>query len=129
MASRASRLAGESGPDLAPAGWRNTNTRLRYDRAVANFSGGSAFAMAKDIAEGYLLVTERTYQRFEPAQLDQLAFEMERAQRDIRGDLSATDDMATIQQRNRKLQRLTQAISMLRGALTRARSRQLRTKV
>jgi hypothetical protein len=77
--------------------------------------GGSAFAMAKDIADGYLLVTERTYQRFEPAQLDQLAFEMERAQRDIRSDLSAQDDMATIQQRNRRLQRLTQAISMLRG--------------
>ena len=96
---------------------------------MANFPGGSAYAMAKDIADGYLLVTERTYQRFEPAQLDQLAFEMERAQRDIRGDLSATDDMATIQQRNRKLQRLTQAISMLRGVLARVRSRQLRTKV
>ena len=84
--------------------------------------------MAKDIAEGYLLVTERTYQRFEPAQLEQLAFELERAQRDIRGVLSATDDVATIQQRNRKLQRLTQAIVMLRGAITRSRSRLLRNK-
>ena len=128
MASRASRLAGESGPDLAPAGWRNTNTWLRYDRAVANFSGGSAFAMAKDIAEGFLLVTERTYQRFEPAQLDQLAFELERAQRDIRSALSATDDVAAIQQRNRKLQRLTQAISMLRGVQLRTRSRLVRKK-
>ena len=53
---------------------------------MANFSGGSACAMAKDIAEGFLLVTERTYQRFEPAQLDQLAFELDRALRDIRGD-------------------------------------------
>jgi hypothetical protein len=96
---------------------------------VANFPGGSAFAMAKDIAEGYILVTERTFTRFEPAQLDQLAFEMERAQRDIRSALSAEDDMATIQQRNRKLQRLTQALSMLRGVLARMRSRQLRSKV
>ena len=102
--------------------------RLRYDRAVANFSGGSAFAMAKDIAEGFLLVTERTYQRFEPAQLDQLAFELERAQRDIRSALSATDDVAAIQQRNRKLQRLTQAISMLRGVQMRTRSRLVRKK-
>jgi hypothetical protein len=121
-------LAGETGPDLEPAGWRNTNTQLRYDRDVANFSGGSAFAMAKDIADGYLLVTERTYQRFEPAQLDQLAFELERAQRDIRSVLSATDDVATVQQRNRKLQRLTQAISMLRGVQTRTRSRLVRKK-
>lgn len=84
--------------------------------------------MAKDIAEGYLLATERTFQRFEAAQLEQLAFELERAQRDIRGVLSANDDIATIQQRNRKLQRLTQAIAMLRVALTRARSRLLRHK-
>lgn len=121
-------MAGETGPDLEPAGWRNSNTRLRYDRAVANFSGGSAFAMAKDIAEGFLLVTERTYQRFEPAQLEQLAFELERAQRDIRSALSATDDVAAIQQRNRKLQRLTQAISMLRGVQVRTRSRLVRKK-
>mgnify|MGYP003409461080 FL=1 len=113
---------------MEPAGRRNSNTRLRYDRAVPNFSGGSAFAMAKDIAEGYLLVTERTYQRFEPAQLEQLAFELERAQRDIRGVLSATDYLPTIQQRNRKLQRLTQAISMLRGVQTRTRSRLARKK-
>jgi len=84
--------------------------------------------MAKDIAEGYVLVTERTYQRFEPAQLDQLAFEMERAQRDIRSDPSALDDMPTIQQRNRKLLRLTGAISMLRSVQARSRSRQTRKK-
>lgn len=116
-------------PDGGPAGCRNTNTRLRYDRSVANFPGGSAFAMAKDIAEGYILVTERTFTRFETAQLDQLAFEMERGQRDIRSELSALDDIGTIQQRNRKLQRLTQALSMLRGVLMRMRSRLLRTKV
>ena len=84
--------------------------------------------MAKDIADGYLMVTERTYQRFEPAQLDQLAFELERSQRDIRGVLSATDDMATVQQRNRKLQRLTQAIAMLRGVQARTKSRLVRKK-
>ena len=84
--------------------------------------------MAKDIADGYLMVTERTYQRFESAQLDQLAFELERSQRDIRGVLSATDDMATIQQRNRKLQRLTQAIAMLRGVQARTKSRLVRKK-
>jgi len=113
---------------LEPAGQRDTNTQLRYDQGVANFPGGSAFAMAKDIAEGYVLVTERTYQRFEPLQLDQLAFEMERALRDIRSDLSAQDDMATIQLRNRKLQRLTQGLSMLRSTQMRSRSRVARNK-
>jgi hypothetical protein len=85
--------------------------------------------MAKDIADGYLLVTERTFMRFDAAQLEQLAFEIERAQRDIRSDVSATDDLQTVQQRNRKLQRMTQALVMLRGVLTRIRSNRLRTKV
>ena len=96
---------------------------------MGSFPGGSAFAMAKDIADGYLMVTERTFMRFDAAQLDQLAFELERAQRDIRSEVSATDDMQTVQQRNRKLQRMTQALVMLRGVLTRMRSKQLRTRV
>ena len=37
-------------------------------------------------------------------------------------------ERATVQQRNRKLQRLTQAISMLRGVQTRTRSRLARKK-
>ena len=35
---------------MEPAGRRNSNTRLRYDRAVPNFSGGSAFTKASAIA-------------------------------------------------------------------------------
>lgn len=84
--------------------------------------------MAKDVGDGYLLVTERTFLRFEPAQLEQLAFEIERSQRDIRGEQVALDDLPAIQQRNRKLQRLTQALAMLRGVLMRRRSRLARSK-
>ena len=57
---------------------------------MANFLGGSAYAMAKDIAEGYVLVTERTYLRLLAPELDQLAFEMDRAMRDIRSERSTT---------------------------------------
>jgi hypothetical protein len=32
---------------------------------MASYLGGSAWAMAKDISEGYILVTERTFVRFE----------------------------------------------------------------
>ncbi len=92
-------------------------------RAMPSFPGGSAYAMAKDIADGYLLVTERTYQRFEAAQLDQLAFEMDRALRDIRGDQPALDDTPALQQRNRKIQRLNGALVMLRSYQARFRGR------
>ena len=89
---------------------------------MGNFPGGSAYAMAKDIAEGYLLVTERTYLRLLPPELDQLAFEMDRAMRDIRGDQPSLDDLAAIKTRNRRLQRLTSAMTMLRSVQSRRRS-------
>ncbi|MCZ7651550.1 MAG: hypothetical protein M5U13_10510 [Thermoanaerobaculia bacterium] len=88
---------------------------------MASFPGGSAWAMAKDIAEGYVLCTERTFQRFAASELDQLAFEIDRMQRDVRGNQPPLDDLPAIQLRNRKLQRLTGAISMLRAYQQRMR--------
>lgn len=88
---------------------------------MGNFPGGSAYAMAKDIAEGYQLVTERTFVRLAVAELDQLGFEIDRALRDVRGAQPALEDLAAIQQRNRKIQRLTAALSMLRGYRLRSR--------
>lgn len=88
---------------------------------MASFPGGSAWAMAKDIAEGYVICTERTFQRFAVNELDQLAFEIDRMQRDVRGNQPALDDLPAIQQRNRKLQRLSGALAMLRAFQQRMR--------
>ncbi len=82
---------------------------------MAAFPGGSAWAMAKDIAGGYLLVTERTYQRFELGQLDLFAFELDRALRDTRGEQVALEDLEAIKTKNRRLTRLTGALSMLKS--------------
>ncbi len=82
---------------------------------MGSFSGGSAWAMARDIGEGVLLVTERTFGRFELGQVDQLAFELERALRTVRGEQAPLDDLAAIQTRNRKIQRLMSALTMLKG--------------
>lgn len=88
---------------------------------MGNFPGGSAFAMAKDIAEGYLLVTERTFTRLLVPELDKLGFELDRALRDIRGNQPSLEDLPAIQLRNRKIQRLNGALSMLRGYRQRRR--------
>ncbi len=90
---------------------------------MGNFSGGSAYAMAKDIAEGYLLVTERTYQRLAASELDQIGFEIDRALRDVRGTQPPLEDQAALQVRNRKISRLTGALTMLRAFQARFRSR------
>lgn len=83
------------------------------------FPGGSAYAMARDVAEGYLLVTERTFKTMTRADLDQLTFEIDRHLRELRGDQPALDDLPAIQTRQRKMQRLNSALQMVRGYRTR----------
>jgi len=77
--------------------------------------GGSAFAFARDIAEGYQVVTERSFKSLTPPEMDGLSFEIDRALRDIRGDQAPLDDLVAIQSRSRKIQRLNGALVMLRA--------------
>ena len=79
------------------------------------FPSGSAWAMAKDIAEGFLLCTEKTFARLQPGELEQLGFEIDRALRDVRGQQVSLEDLAAIQQKNRRIQRLNGAFTMLRS--------------
>jgi len=79
------------------------------------FMGGSAYAMARDITEGFILVTERTFKTMQRSEVDQLAFEMDRYLREIRGEQPSLDDMAAIQQRNRRISRINQALMMVRA--------------
>jgi sensor histidine kinase YesM len=82
---------------------------------MAGFLGGSAFGMARDIAEGYHLVTERTFKTMSRADAEQLAFELDRCLREARGEQAPQDDLALIKARNRKIQRLNQALMILRS--------------
>lgn len=76
--------------------------------------GGSAFAFARDIADGYQVVTERSFKGLTRPEMDQLAFEIDRALRDIRADQPALDDLPAVQSRSRKIQRLNGAMMMMR---------------
>lgn len=83
--------------------------------------GGSAFAFARDIAEGYQVVTERSFKPLTRPEMDGLAFEIDRALRDIRGDQAPLDDLVAIQARSRKIQRLNGALVILRAYRTKAK--------
>jgi len=77
--------------------------------------GGSAFGYSRDIAEGYQVVTERSFKGLTRPEMDQLAFEIDRALREIRAEQPATDDLPMIQAKNRKIQRLNGALMMMRN--------------
>ena len=81
---------------------------------MGNFSGGSAYAMVQQVADGYLLVTERSFQRLTRGELDGLGFEIEKVLREVRGTRAEPGDLQAVQQRNRKIQRLNTCRMMLR---------------
>ena len=86
---------------------------------MGNFIGGSAYAMSKDIAEGLLLVSTNTFKKFTPAELKQLAFELDKVQKEARAEQPAVDDTQAIQKRGRKLGRITTALQIINQAMIR----------
>ena len=83
--------------------------------------GGSAFAFARDIGEGYQIVSERTFKGLTKPEMDSLAFEIDRALRDIRGEQVPVDDLPLIQAKNRRIQRLNGALMMMRSYRAKAK--------
>lgn len=90
---------------------------------VASFIGGSAYAMAQQVAGGFVLVTELTLKRLEAGDLRLLDFELDKVLREIRGEQPAIDDMAAVQTRNRRIQRLTGCRAMIQQYRLRHRIR------
>jgi len=82
---------------------------------VSGFGGGSAWSMARDIADGFVAVTERTYRQLEVAQMGQLGHEIERMLRELRGGATSNESNAEVQSRQRRIQRLNSALMMMRA--------------
>jgi len=82
---------------------------------MAAFPSGSAWAMARDISEGYIMVTELTYRRLTSPELDKLSFELGRLLRDLRAEQPDLADTLAVQKRNRRIQRINGAVVMLRA--------------
>jgi hypothetical protein len=81
---------------------------------MSKFIGGSAYSMARDIGEGYVTVTDRTFRAYTAAELRQLTHEIDRFLRDLRGSQSATDEMELVRKRNRSIVRLNTANMIIR---------------
>lgn len=79
---------------------------------MGNFQSGSAYSMVQQIAGGYILVTERSFKRLQRGELDQLSLEIDKLLRSIRGEPQPSDNQE-IQNRNRRLQRLSSCRTML----------------
>lgn len=71
--------------------------------------------MVRDIVDGHLQVTERSFRRLDRAEIHKLGFELEKQLREIRSDQPPLDDIPALQHRNRRIQRLNATLMMLRA--------------
>ena len=77
------------------------------------FLGGSAFAMARDICEGFVLVNPTLLKRMTDDELRQVRFEIDRILTGIRSEQYPLEDQNALQHRNRRITRLNSAVAMI----------------
>jgi hypothetical protein len=85
---------------------------------MANFMGGSAPAMAAQIADGFILLNPGTLRGFAPGDLASLKSELEKLQRDARGQVPPQDDALANQARNRRITRLNSAVATVHNKMS-----------
>lgn len=77
------------------------------------YMGGSAFAMASSLMEGYLLPSPVNLKRMTLEELRELRFEIEKLLRDQRSIVPDQADTLALQKRNQRLLKLSQAQTVI----------------
>ena len=85
------------------------------------FLGGSAYNMVRDIADGYIIVSELTFRKFQVPDFQAFGFEADKLLREIRGSVPPTGDIEATQKRHRRMQRLQQATTIAQNVRQRLR--------
>jgi hypothetical protein len=84
---------------------------------MGHFIGGSAFAMARDVAEGMILLNDSQLKKFAATELQQLLFELDKLVKDARGEAVDQEDVQAIQKKNRRISRIVSAVSIIKGRM------------
>jgi hypothetical protein len=77
--------------------------------------------MVRDIADGYVIASELTFKKFQPADFKTFGFELDKLLREIRGNVPETGDVEATQKRQRRMQRLQQALTIANNVRQRLR--------
>ena len=85
---------------------------------MANFMGGSAPAMANQVAEGFILLSANSLKGFSPGDLNLLRTELDKLAREARSEVPPVDDALANQSRNRRIGRLNSAMQVVSHKLT-----------
>lgn len=80
-----------------------------------------AWKAASDLADGYLLLNPVTLKKYERHEVDALLAEIEKLSRELRGQTVTGDQTDAVQQKSRRLLRLSQAVVVLQNWKSRMR--------
>jgi hypothetical protein len=83
--------------------------------------GGSAPAMARQICDGYILLSPVVLKRLDLDQMQKLEFELDKRLRETRAEPMDLDDQDAIQARNRRLSRIEGGLRVLRHGMQQKR--------
>lgn len=83
------------------------------------FVGGSAYSMARDIADGYVITSELTFKQFKPPDFQSFLFETDKLLREIRANPPLASDIEAVKKRQRRMQRLQQALTIANNVRSR----------
>ncbi|MEE9219568.1 MAG: hypothetical protein V3U98_10935 [Acidobacteriota bacterium] len=84
---------------------------------MGHFIGGSAYMMARDVAEGYILLNDPMLRKFIRSEVQQVLFELDKLIREARGEAVDQEDVPAIQRKNRRVSRINAAVSILKSRL------------
>jgi hypothetical protein len=84
---------------------------------MGSFLGGSAPAMARQVCEGFTLLSPVVLKRLTIDQMRTLEFEVDKQLRQTRADIVDLDDQAGLTDRNRRISRIEGALRVLRHCM------------
>lgn len=85
------------------------------------YAGGSAYAMASQITEGYASLTGVSVRRFTNQELLTLRHELDKMVASLRGEVVPEGELERIKARNRKVTRINQAVLVIQNQLQKRR--------
>ncbi len=88
---------------------------------MSQFLGGSAYNMVRELADGFIIVSERTFKPYKPQDLTDFQMEADKYLREIRSNQPAITDTEATQKRQRRMQRIQQAITIVNAVRSRKR--------
>ncbi|MCX7829890.1 MAG: hypothetical protein N2445_02360 [Acidobacteria bacterium] len=81
------------------------------------FMGGSSYAMATSLMEGYIIPSPTNMKRLTVEEMRELLFEIDKLLRELRGEIIDPNDFLAIKKRNQKIMKLQSAQNVISNHL------------